>query len=109
MSYLSMYRGDDRVLDITASETLTGSTLRFTAKQRRTDTEAVIEKSTGDGITIGSPATTASIAIDAADTEDLEPTVLFWDIEVTDVTGKVHTVATGRLEIHADVTRPVDA
>lgn len=101
-----MYRGDDRTLTITASETLTGSEIRFTAKAHKRDTDAVISKSTTDGITIGDPATTADITIDAADTEGLEPVALFWDIEVTDGTGKVRTVAVGRLAVMADITAP---
>lgn len=105
MSDLSMYRGDDRTLTITASEPLTGSDIRFTAKVSRADDEAVIEKTTGDGIEIGDPDTTATVTIDAADTEDLGPVNLRWDIEITDALGKVRTVAVGRLLILADVTR----
>lgn len=101
-----MYRGDDRTLTITASESLTGSELRFTARTRRGAEEAVIEKSSGEGIALGDPATTALITIDAADTVDLAPGALYWDIEITDATDKVHTVAAGRLAILEDVTRP---
>jgi hypothetical protein len=106
MSYLSMYRGDDRVLVITADEALTGSEIVFTAKRRKSDTDPVITKSTTAGsIVIGDPATTAEVTIDAADTEDLDPIALHWDIQVTDVMDKVHTVAAGRLAIVEDITR----
>lgn len=106
MSYLSMYRGDDRVLTITASEPLTGAEIRFTARRYKADAEPIIEKTSAEGITLGDPATTAVITIDAADTVELDPVVLHWDIEITDATDKVHTVAAGRLAVIEDVTRP---
>lgn len=106
MTELSMYRGDDRTLTITASESLAGvEDIRFTAKVARADDEAVIAKSITDGIEIGDPDTTATVTIDAADTEDLGPVNLRWDIEITDALGKVRTVAVGRLLILPDVTR----
>lgn len=108
MTYLSMYRGDDRILTITADEDLTGSDIRFTARARKRDAEPVIEKSLGEGITLGDPGTTAVVVLDAADTADLEPGALFWDIEVTDAVDKVHTVATGRLAVIADITLPAE-
>lgn len=106
MSYLSMFRGDDRTLTITATEDLAGSEIRFTAKQRRSDAVAVIAKSLGSGITLGNPTTTAEVVIDAADTDDLDPVALYWDVEVTDATDKIRTVASGRLAIREDVSRP---
>ncbi len=110
MTYLTMYRGDDRDITITATESLQDADVVFTARRRKSDTEAVIEKSTTDtNIVIGDdPFTTAVVTLDAADTVDLTPAALFWDVEVTDVDGKVHTVATGRLAILEDITRPAE-
>lgn len=105
MTSLAMYRGDDRVLIITASEPLTGSEITFTARRRTTPRTPVIEKSVGAGVTIGEPDTQAEVTIDAADTANLEPGVLRWDVEVVDAIGKTHTVAMGQLVIKADVTR----
>lgn len=106
MTYLSMYRGDDRELTITASEDLTGCDVRFTAKARPSSAMAVLEKSTdpGGGITIDT--TTVTVAIEAADTVDLDPVALHWDVEIVDLADKVHTVAHGRLAILQDITRP---
>ena len=104
MTNLTMYRGDDRELTISATEDLTGSTIRFTARRMDGTHEAVIEKASGDGIVLGDPATTAVVTIEAADTSSLRPTVLHWDIEVTDATDKIHTVAEGTLTIKGDVT-----
>lgn len=103
MTYLSMYRGDDRVLTITATEDLSGSEVRFTARRTRRAEEAVIEKVSPGDITIDEFS--AAIAIDAADTEDLDREALFWDIEITDSADKIRTVATGRLAILPDITR----
>lgn len=106
MTSLAMYRGDDRALVITASESLTGSEVAFTARRRK-DGETIIEKATGAGITIGSEPDDekATVTLAAADTADLEPGPLFWDVEVVDGSGATHTVATGILLIKADVTR----
>lgn len=106
MSYLSMYRGDDRELTITASEDLSDTTVEFTARRYLSDTTAAFVKSTADGsITVS--GTTATVTIDAADTVDEEPDrPLFWDVQVTDGDGKIHTVAAGRLALLEDVTRP---
>ncbi len=105
MGDLAMYRGDDRQLVITASETMTGSVVRFTAKYARADELAAIEKSSdAGGIEIDD--TVATVSIDAADTDSIAtPKTLRWDVEVTDAFGSVRTVATGRLIINTDVTR----
>lgn len=100
-----MYRGDDRELTITASEDLSGSTVQFTARRHLSDTTAVISKSTEDASIVVS-GTTATVTIAAADTTDELPGALHWDVQVTDGEGKIHTVATGRLAIVEDVTRP---
>lgn len=104
-TYLSMYRGDDRELTITASEDLTTSEVRFTARAQRSSPTAVIAKSTETGGIVVDTAT-ATVAIDAADTQDLDPGALHWDVEVTDAIGLVRTVAIGRLAILRDITRP---
>lgn len=49
---------------------------------------------------------TATITIDAADTEELEASRLYWDLEIVDGGGLVHTVATGVLNILPTVTNP---
>jgi hypothetical protein len=94
MTILSMYRGDDRTLTITADQSLTGSEITFTARgKRREDSPVLIVK------------TTDVVTLDAEDTEDLTPGSLWWDVEVVDALGKVHTVAEGRLRVRLDATR----
>lgn len=102
MTYLAMTRGDDRTLEVTASEDLTGAELTFTARHRPYSEDVVIEKTSSNGITVN--GTEATVAIDAADTADLEPDVLYWDIQVVDSAGDTHTVASGRLAVEPDVT-----
>lgn len=103
MTYLSMTRGDDRVLEVTATESLDGSDVTFTARHRRYSEDAVILKTSPADITIAGPL--ASVTLAAADTADLDPDVLYWDIEVVDSGGSTHTVADGRLAIQGDVSR----
>lgn len=103
MTYLAMTRGDDRTLTVTASEDLDGADLEFTAR-RRPYSDIVIHKRLGAGITLGDPTTTAVVAIDADDTDDLTPDVLYWDLQVVDTANETHTVARGRLAIEPDIT-----
>ena len=107
MTYFSVTQGDDRTLTITASSSLEDMDLTWTARHRRYSEDVVIEKTTGSGITTGSaPFRTAVIALDAADTRDLDPDVLYWDLQIVDGQAKTTTVASGRLAVEGDVTRP---
>lgn len=116
MSELIAIRGDDEIYDVefkmpdgTTPLNLTGvQGIWFTAKRSSLDpdADALVQKSLGSGITVVSaPAGTATITIDAADTVDIEPTVLVWDAQVKDSLGKIRTAAQGTLKITADVTR----
>jgi|SRR6187200_2328482 len=105
MTYLSMKRGDDREVEVTATESLDGADVTFTARHRPYSEDVVITKTTdpGGGITVVDAV--ATVTIDAADTADLEPDVLYWDVEVVRAT-ETHTVASGRLAVEPDVTYP---
>lgn len=105
LSVLEMYRGDDRTLTVTADESLEGSVVRFTAKwSRHRDAEAIIAKSSEVDGEIAIDDAVATVTIDAADTDDLLPGPLYWDVEITDALAKVRTVAVGQLLIRSDVT-----
>jgi hypothetical protein len=91
---------------------LTGSTLTFTAKLDRDDTdgEAVISKtSVADaGILITEPATAgrAIVQLEDEDTEDLPAwTVLWYDVQMAEAGTEPITVIRGRLLVTPDVTR----
>lgn len=110
-----MVRGDTRTITITASNpdstpyVLTGKTVRFTAKRKITDadTDAVISKVSGSGITVMSNPNDnkAVIAILPADTDFITNKIrLMCDVQIKDGSN-VYTVATGTLTINPDVTR----
>ena len=87
---------------------LTGGTLRFTAKLSRSDTDATsttIKKYTGSGITHTDAAAGAyRVTLAPADTSSLTATtVYFWDLQLTDGSGAVFTVADGTLTVLVDV------
>lgn len=114
MTALSMYRGDDREFTFTLTDSaevsglldLTAADVRFTASQ---DGDAVIEKDTTAGITVSvTPEDgTFTLAIDAADTEDLPaPVRMAYDIEVTR-DNKTRTVVVDTLEVLAEQSRPI--
>ena len=119
MSLLSMVRGDKQAFDIAVVDAdgvavdLTGITITFTVKRRRTDTDAqaIISLSTASGIVTDYDPTlgTATITLDPEDTEDLSDHViarsLYWDVQIDDMAGDVRTPLSGRLAISADTTR----
>lgn len=111
MSVLELTRGDDRVLDVALSEAVSdGALLEFTVKRSYADSDedAVITKSSDvDGeIAFEESAGTASITIDAVDTQDLDVAPAYvWDVQMTSSAGKITTVARGRFVIIPDVTR----
>ena len=116
MSLLTLHRGDTEVYTISLTNDagtaldLTGLTITFTAKRRPTDSDldAVLSKSTADGIVVDDDPTTgiAVLTIDPADTEDLtDLRSLYWDIQVDDGAGDVRTPLLGLLAITADITR----
>lgn len=87
---------------------LTGCTLRFTAKLNRGDADnatGAIKKYTGSGITHTDAAAGAyRVTLAPADTSSLTATtVYFWDLQLTDGSGAVFTVADGTLTVLVDV------
>ena len=107
MSDITTHAGDTTVVDYTvtldgAPVNLTGLTLRWAARRSYSDSEAVIEKSTGSGIVHTdaakgqarltlSPSDTASLAVSG-------PAALVWALRLYDG-GDVYTVATGLMTI----------
>jgi hypothetical protein len=109
---LEMIRGDTAQLEVTVTAAnvafdLTGATVTFTAKRRKTDDAIVFEKDLGDGITITN-AIQGELAVEIApaDTSALldEASGLVWDLQVSRG-GQVFTVARGNLRVLLDVTR----
>jgi hypothetical protein len=106
-----MYRGDTAAWDFTVTEPdgtavdLTDAAgIRFTAKNRPTDADgaAVIAKTVGDGVTVTNAAG-GVLRVQLA--EDDVPLSLSWDLQLADDADGVYTVAAGRLEIKADISR----
>lgn len=94
---------------------LTGSTIRFTAKERLSDLDAaaIITGSTADGrIVIPSQAGPlrgyAYVAIPASATSGFTAKrVLHWDVQISQPGGRVKTLAKGLLYVELDVTQTV--
>lgn len=113
-SLLRMYRGDTHTFDVLVTDDqevpidITSMDLRFTAKYRYQDPDddAVIVKTSSDGIANGVGTGEAIITIEPEDTETLEKTTrLVWDFQLTDVAGNVKTPTGGQLLISADISR----
>jgi hypothetical protein len=113
----TLFRGDDRNLTVEAlapggggAQDLTSWSLWFTGKLDIGDADvaAVFQYTIGGGITITNAAGgLATIAIDGDDTAVLTDasTVLWCDLQGKDGSGKVATLATGKITVEAEVTR----
>jgi hypothetical protein len=95
------------------TQTLSGATVKFTAKRDRTDADvdAVFQKTTGSGVTTiqnGDASTPGivTVALAQADTSSLPSydIPLFWDIVVGDSSGHHDTVLSGTLIVTAGAT-----
>jgi len=88
---------------------LAGCLLYFTAKRQYTDADsaAIFQKSVGSGITITNPTQGLfTVAIAPLDTAALSKvkTILVWDLQLQDGSGKIYTLAQGNLVVNPDVT-----
>jgi hypothetical protein len=115
MSALKMKRGDTRQFQSTGVTrgglpvNLTGATIRFTAKFKRTDAQAsaVISKSTATGgvTIISATAGTYHVTILPSDTSSLAADrSLYYDVEMLETDGTVTTIDEGTLSITLDVS-----
>lgn len=118
VSNLTMYRGDTMSFKLylkvdDCPVDVTNGTFWFTVKEyiNETDGEALIVKTTGDGITIlNAPLGQILVTLNPGDTNVLyinETTTYYWDLQYQDINGIVQTVFIGRLTIIQDVTRAI--
>lgn len=112
---LEQYIGDSRIHEIPMTWNgqpfnPVGWGLVFTAKAKTsaTDLEAKFQKASGLGIAVALVAGvwTAFVEVVPADTVEISPSVLRWDIQAQNTTsGAVRTIAFGLLTLERDVTR----
>lgn len=112
MTPLSMYRGDSATFLVEVVDAdgdpmdLTSWTLRFTAKANETDSDAAafIVRTTGDGIATTGTTGEARISLVPGNTLAFPPQRLLWDLQATDGSGTVRTLADGTLFIRHDIS-----
>ena len=123
MTTLYIVPGDDFVYTATVLDddgdayNLTGATLWFTVKRRKSDadTSAIaqlywISGGASSGITVATPATgIAAIRIAAADTDEITQAAHSWDLQLKDAAGVVRTVDHGTLVVLNRATAKVVA
>jgi hypothetical protein len=114
---IEMTRGDSATFDLTLVEpdltplNLTSCNLRFTAKYSAgdTDSQAVFSVTNGEGdaITSATPASgVALVELSPSHTSSMPQAArLYYDVQVRKSNGKTYTVASGRLNVKADITR----
>lgn len=113
----TIFRGDDRSITIAAlqadgvtAQNITGWALWFTGKLAIADADvaAVFQRTVaGGGITItNAVGGLATVTLVPANTDSLtQDTTLFCDLQGKDGSGKIYTLATGKLVVQAEVTR----
>ena len=114
---LRMTRGDTPTFHIDIVDfngdalSIASAYLWFTAKHgySETDTDAVFQKTIGDGITVtDAQLGQVDIVLQSGDTESIiDRTNLRYDIQVKDVGGGIYTVSSGLLVVEPDITRSV--
>lgn len=117
---INMFLRDDRTLSLTlkypdnSPVNLTDSKLIFTVKEKTSDldADAVFQKknaaaggSDAQFKIIDAAGGRAEIYIVPADTENVNPGIYLWDVQVTLANGKNYTVLRGRISFKEDVTR----
>lgn len=118
ISNLEMYRGDTFLIKLGLKEDgqpidITNSTLWFTVKDNVNDldSQALIQKTTSDGITIlNAQLGYISVRINPQDTDVLdikETKTFYWDLQYQNANGDIQTLFFGRLLVKQAVTKSV--
>lgn len=112
MADFSMYQGDTKILEVTVKDEagvvvdITSATIRWQLARNAKTTTLLIEKETGDGITIiDGPAGRFDVAIDPDDTVGLKAASYYHEAEVNDA-GVISTVLTGKATIKQALIKP---
>jgi hypothetical protein len=118
VSSLTGVKGDTEKYDLTVTDAegdaldLTGCGLTFTIKLNKLDpdTQAILQKAIGTGITLNDQVDedtkgTAVIALDPDDTAKLLERDYYYDVQLEVPAGDITTVVQGTFSITADVTR----
>jgi len=109
MNVFYMFRGDDKIYELTVVDKqtespvdITGCTIKMTWKEKKTDETYFLQKT----FTLTDPANgKAEVTIDAADTSQLtERKEFFFDVEITKADGKKETLLEGKFIVLLDVT-----
>ena len=114
---LEMYRGNtfsfnlSITSDVGVPTNLVGASLRMTVKRdpKDLDAAAVFTRTIGSGITVTNASQgLATVSLSPSNTLTLPATVpalsLFYDIQLTDASANVYTVAYGRLNVKPNIS-----
>lgn len=119
MATLTMRKGDTQVLrgavtvkvaGVVTPVDITGWKIWFTAKRRRTDTDAqaVVAKAITMGAAANGRFSISFVSTDFGSIPNAERTVFLYDVQIkTDISGPVQTLGDGQLIILGDITNSV--
>jgi hypothetical protein len=104
---LTIVRGDTEIVDVTLTtdgSTPINITGRTYASQMRTTPDIAAIAITGTCTIVNGAAGEMRVTFSAADTADLDPGYLYWDLQET-AGSTVSTILAGTVTVLADVTR----
>ncbi len=109
---IKMYRGDSYPIVITISDSSTGSAIditgysfKLTVNSDQNPTSTANQQFTVDGVLDADP-TTGKVSFTPTTTDtDITPGNYFYDIEMTDASGNVKTIAKSSFTISQDITK----
>lgn|SRR5574342_852256 len=106
---LEIWQGEDKSITVTLTDasgnaygSTAGLTFLYRVTTQATDRSAIIEKTTSAGITNGISEIT--IALDKADTDDLDPGDYYHELRVTDGSANEDVVFEGIFRLEASAT-----
>lgn len=110
---IEIYRGDNRTFLVAVKDgdgavvDITGASIKFSVKEEISDTDYVIQKTVGSGITItGAANGIYEVYLVPADTQNIDVGVYEYDSELTTAAGNVYTLIRGEFTVQAEITRP---
>lgn len=109
MSVFKMFRGDDKIYELTVIDKQTGNPvditdciIKMTWKENIEDITYFLQKTATPTDPMNGKA---EFTIDSADTSSLkERTEFYFDVQITKTTGKVETLIKGSFVVEMDVT-----
>jgi len=109
---ITWYRGDSYPLELTIKDKssglvidLTGYSFKFTVDSKENPADETTNLFVVDGVLDGDPTTGKISFTPTASNTDLSPKDYYYDVQMTDASNNIRTIAKGRFKITQDITK----